>query len=138
MLSGYAWGDDFPRDQLTIQTQTGRHVFNVEVARTPQQRAQGLMHRSALASDAGMLFDYGYPQPVSMWMKNTLIPLDMLFIGPKGIIESVRVRAVPHSLDSISSKGDVRAVLELNGGATERLGIKSGDQVIHPIFGASD
>src|SRR3546814_14529348 len=81
-----------------------------------------------------MLFVYSQPRRVSMWMKNTLIPLDMLFIAPDGRIESIVKRAVPHSLATISSRGKVRAVLELNGGTVDRLGIRPGDRVVHPIF----
>src|SRR3546814_13522615 len=86
------------------------------------------MYRDHLAADAGMLFVYSQPRRVSMWMKNTLIPLDMLFIAPDGRIESIVKRAVPHSLATISSRGKVRAVLELNGGTVDRLGIRPGDR----------
>lgn len=125
----------FETSALVIVSDNGRHVFTVELAVTPEQRAQGLMYRRSMAPDAGMLFDFGrHPTRASMWMKNTFIPLDMLFIKTDGEIESVAARTVPHSLESISSAGPVRAVLELNGGTAARLGIRPGDRVEHPIF----
>lgn len=119
---------------LTIETDGGKHRFKVEVARTAEQRALGLMHRRSMPADAGMLFDFETDQPVAMWMMNTLIPLDMLFIARDGRIVNIAQRTVPHSTASIPSAGSVRFVLELNGGATARLGIKAGDRAIHPIF----
>jgi uncharacterized protein len=124
-----------PRGDVTVVAGSGRHVFHVEIAATPEQMAQGLMYRKSLAPDAGMLFDYGSPQPASFWMKNTLIPLDMIFIAPDGRILNIHERAVPGSLDPIPSAGPVRGVLEVNGGTASRLGIKPGDRVLHPIFG---
>lgn len=126
----------FERSTLVIVSGDERHPFTVEMAVTSEQRAQGLMFRRELAADAGMLFDFGKrPSRAAMWMKNTLIPLDMLFIAPDGRIESIAERTVPHSLESISSRGPVRAVLELNGGTVSRLGIEPGDRVEHPLFG---
>ena len=113
----------------------GRHTFNVEIARSPAQRRQGLMFRERMAADAGMLFDYQQAQPISMWMKNTYIPLDMIFIDQDGIISHISERAVPLSLQPISSNGPVRAVLEVNGGIVDRFNIKVGDEVRHKIFG---
>jgi len=111
-----------------------RHAFTVEVAATDETRQVGLMFRKSLAADAGMLFDYQTPQPVAMWMKNTLIPLDMLFIGADSRISRIAERTVPHSLATIDSGGPVRAVLELNAGTAARLGIKVGDLVRHAAF----
>ncbi len=129
----------FETSRLVIVSESGRHEFKVELAVTPEQRAQGLMYRRSMAADAGMLFDYSRrPGRASMWMKNTFIPLDMLFIKADGEIESIAARTVPHSLESISSRGPVRAVLELNGGTAERLGIKPGDRVEHRLFGTAD
>lgn len=122
------------KTDLVVVSDSGRHHFGVELARTPDQQATGLMYRDHLAADAGMLFVYSQPRRVSMWMKNTLIPLDMLFIAPDGRIESIVKRAVPRSLATISSRGKVRAVLELNGGTVDRLEIQPGDRVVHPIF----
>ena len=121
---------------LTIETADGRSlVFAIELAQTPEQQARGLMNRAKLPADAGMLFDFGVDRPVAMWMKNTLIPLDMVFIEADGRIAGIAQRTVPMSLEVISSPGPVRAVLELNGGTAERLNVKTGDRVAHPIFG---
>jgi uncharacterized protein len=125
----------FPRSELTIISATGRHRFQIEVAETPQQMMQGLMFRRSLAPDAGMLFDYKRPTTATMWMRNTLIPLDMLFVDARGKIVNIQQRAVPQSDDVIAAAAPVRAVIELNGGTAERLGIAPGDQVVHPIFG---
>ncbi len=120
---------------LSIKTADGRTLaFSVELARTPEEWRVGLMNRAHLAPDAGMLFDFAADRPVAMWMKNTLIPLDMIFISRDGRITGIAQRAVPLSLEIIASPGPVRAVLEVNGGVTERLGIAKGDQVIHPMF----
>jgi len=128
----------FEHSRLAIISQSGRHEFEVELAVTPQQRSQGLMYRRNMLPDAGMLFDFGrQPTRASMWMRNTFIPLDMLFIKADGEIESIAARTVPHSLETISSDGPVRGVLELNGGTADRLGIKPGDRVEHPIFEAA-
>jgi uncharacterized membrane protein (UPF0127 family) len=120
--------------RLVIEGERGRHTFAVEVAATDETRQVGLMFRKTLAADAGMLFDYQTPQPVAMWMKNTLIPLDMLFIGADHRISGIAERTVPHSLATIDSGGPVRAVLELNAGTAARLGIKVGDLVRHAAF----
>src|ERR1700730_8157760 len=125
----------FPRAELTIVSAGGPHKFTVELATTPAQMEQGLMFRQRLAADAGMLFDYRAPAMASMWMKNTLIPLDMLFVDERGRIINIHERAVPGSLDPIAAAAPARAVIELNGGTAAHLGIKPGDRVIYPIFG---
>lgn len=125
----------FPSAALTIVTASGPHKFSVELATTPEQMAQGLMFRQSLAPDAGMLFDFVTPSMATMWMKNTLIPLDMLFVDATGHIVNIHERAVPQSLATIAAAAPVRAVIELNGGTAARLGIKPGDRVIFPIFG---
>lgn len=126
---------DFPTDRLVIETRDGaRHGFEIEIADDPDTRAYGLMFVEEMAEDRGMLFDYGRDQRVSMWMKNTYIPLDMLFIEADGEIESIIERTTPHSLQPRSSKGRVRAVLELKGGTAARLGIAPGDRVVHGVF----
>lgn len=128
--------DDFARSVVGIETAGGAvHEFRVYLAQTPQQQARGLMFVAELPTDHGMLFDYPRPQRVSMWMKNTLIPLDMLFIRADGIVANIARRTVPGSLAVIGSEGKVRAVLELNGGTADRLGIRPGDRVRHAIFG---
>ena len=122
---------------LSITTASGStHRFTVELADTAERRAVGLMYRASMAADHGMLFDFKTDQPVSMWMRNTRIPLDMLFIARDGRIVNIAERAVPFSETTVPSKGPVRAVLELNGGTTARLGIKPGDRVTHPMFKA--
>ncbi len=121
----------FEKSELTIESGEAKHRFAVEVARTSEQLQQGLMFRPKMAPDAGMLFLYDPPQPVAMWMMNTLIPLDMLFIGADGRIINIRERAVPGSTATIESAGPARAVLELNGGTTARLNLKPGDRVRH-------
>jgi len=131
--------DDFARSSLGVETADGAvHEFRVYLARTPQQQARGLMFVAELPADHGMLFDYPRPQRVSMWMKNTLIPLDMLFIRADGSIANIAQRTVPGSLAVINSEDKVRAVLELNGGTAARLGIRPGDRVRHAIFGDSE
>ncbi len=119
----------FSKSKLVIETAKGKFPFDIELALTPPQMEQGLMFRRSLAADAGMLFDYGDPQPIAMWMKNTLIPLDMVFInaGKDGKVVDFRERAVPMSLDTIEPKVPARAVLEVNAGTVQRLG--------HPGFG---
>ena len=125
----------FPTSELTIVTATGPHRFKIEVAETAAQMEQGLMFRTSLAPDAGMLFIYSQPTVATMWMRNTLIPLDMLFVDAQGRIVNMHERAVPQSLDIISATAPVRAVIELNGGTAARLGIEPGDRVLYPLFG---
>jgi uncharacterized membrane protein (UPF0127 family) len=125
----------FSKSKLVIETAKGKFPFDIELALTPPQMEQGLMFRRSLAADAGMLFDYGDPQPVAMWMKNTLIPLDMVFIGKDGTVVDFRERAVPMSLDTIEPKVPARAVLEVNAGTAQRLGLQVGNTVHHAFFG---
>ncbi len=128
----------FERDRLVIETAAGaRHQLEIELAASPEQRAQGLMFRRDLAPDAGMLFLYGREWPVSMWMKNTLIPLDMLFIDGGGRVVHIAERTVPQSLESVSAGRPVTAVLELNGGTAARLGLAPGDRLLYGAFGTS-
>ena len=123
------------QERLVIVTASGGvHRFTVEVARSRAEHERGLMFRDSLADDRGMLFDWGGMAPAAMWMKNTLIPLDMLFIDADGTILDIFANTVPGSLDVITAGVPVRAVLELNGGAAKRLGLKPGDRVRHPIF----
>ena len=125
----------FETASLSIETAAGdAHAFQVEIAETGAQRAQGLMFRRQMAADAGMLFLFGGSEVRAMWMKNTLIPLDMLFIDETGKIVRIEERTVPHSERAIVSGGPVAAVLELNAGTASRLGIKPGDRVHYPAF----
>lgn len=127
--------ETFTKDRLTIVTADGReYPFRVEIAETFQQRAQGLQGRRQMAADAGMLFDFGKIQPVTMWMKDTFIALDMIFIGPGGKIVNIVHETVPQSLSIIGSAGPVRGVLEVRAKTAARLGIKPGDRVKHRIF----
>jgi len=123
------------KSSLVIDTGGGPKRFAVELALTAKEQAQGLMFRRSLAPDGGMLFDFGETREASFWMRNTLIPLDMLFIDADGHIADIHERAVPLSEEPIESSVPVRAVLEVNGGTVARLGIKPGDVVHHAIFG---
>ena len=111
------------------------HRYEVEIAATPGARAQGLMFRRELAPGAGMLFDFGRDEVARMWMKNTFIPLDMVFAARDGTVRGIVRNARPRSLDTISSRVPVRAVLEVNGGEAERIGLAAGDLLRHPVFG---
>jgi len=121
-------------ESLTIVTASGRHVFQVEVMRTPDQRARGLMHRQFMPADRGMLFDFKQVEPVAMWMQNTYISLDMLFIRADGTVARIAERAEPLSTRTIPSGEPVLSVLEVNAGTAEKLGIKPGDKVEHSLF----
>ena len=121
-------------EPLTIAGASGRHAFQVEVARNDAERAQGLMYRRSLAPDRGMLFDFARVQPISMWMQNTYIPLDMIFIRADGSIARIAENAEPLSTRTIPSGEPVLAVLEVIGGTAARLGVKPGDRVEHPLF----
>ena len=116
-------------DQISLCIQSGdkKHGFTVEMARTPQQQSKGLMFRESLADDRGMLFPYQQPSILSFWMKNTLIPLDIIFIRADGSIESIAANTTPYSLESVSSGEKVSAVLEIRGGLAAQRAIKPGD-----------
>ena len=121
----------FPKDTVTIETAAGaKHRFDVELATSPQQISQGLMFRRQMAADAGMLFVFE-PHQAVFWMKNTFIPLDMIFIGTDGRILNIAERTIPHSETPVPASGPTRAVLEVNGGTASRLGLKPGDRVRH-------
>ena len=131
-----AWAlETFGTSELTIQTAGGPQKFTIELALSDAQMEQGLMFRRSLAANAGMLFDFRSPTNVTMWMKNTLIPLDMLFLDEQGRIIDIHERAVPLSTDVIAAKSPARYVIELNGGTAARLGIRPGDRVTSPYFG---
>jgi uncharacterized membrane protein (UPF0127 family) len=125
----------YDRSSLVIVTSAREIKFDIELALTEPQREHGLMFRKSLGAYEGMLFDFYREQPVSFWMKNTLIPLDMVFIAGDGTIRHVHANAKPLSTDTIPSEYPVRAVLEINGGTAGLLGIKPGDRVKHQIFG---
>ena len=127
-----------PTEKLVIVTRDGRRLdFTVEMAIQPEQQMIGLMFRPEVKPDEGMLFDWGSPRESSMWMRNTITPLDMVFIAADGRIHRIAERTVPLSLATVSSGGPVRATLELAAGVTERLDIRAGDRVLHPMFGTA-
>lgn len=123
-----------PVEPLTIVTGSGPHAFLVEVMRTDQERERGLMFRRSLPPDRGMLFDFKTAAPVMMWMKNTYIPLDMMFIGPDGRVISTAVDAEPMSERIIPSGGAALAVLEVKAGTVARLGVRVGDRIENAMF----
>ncbi len=122
------------RETLILVTSAGERRIDIEVAESAEEKSLGLMFRTALADNQGMLFPYLPPQEITMWMKNTYIPLDMVFIRADGTVHRIAVRTEPLSEKVIASGGDVTGVLELAGGASERLGLKAGDKVLHPHF----
>lgn len=127
---------NFPSELLTVISAGGtKHQFLVELATSDEQRSRGLMFRKHLDADAGMLFDFGVTRRVSMWMMNTEIPLDMLFIGEGGAIHCIHREAEPMSQAIIDSRGPVKYVLEINGGRAAALGIREGDRVISRQIG---
>ena len=121
--------------RLTVTTQSGNEIlYKVEIATTQKQRQRGLMFRDSMPKDQGMLFGYRSQRQVSMWMKNTILPLDMLFIDSSGKIINIVKNTTPFSEETIDSGGVVLSVLELNAGQAEKHGIQAGDQVSYPIF----
>lgn len=114
---------------ITVHTATGDHVFTVEWALTPAERQRGLMYRPEMAADHGMVFDFFVEAPVSFWMANTLIPLDMIFIREDGTVFSIAEHTTPLSLAAVPSGGPVRYVLEVNAGTADRIGLLPGDRI---------
>ncbi len=126
---------ELPKEKLTIVTKDGqRHEFNVEMALSPEQQTVGLMFRKQVPADGGMLFDWGAPRTSTMWMRNTVSPLDMVFINADGSVRRIVENTVPESLAMIDSGGPVRATLELAAGTARRLDIHVGDRVEQRIF----
>lgn len=121
-------------EPLTVATRSGVHPLAVEVMRTDAERSRGLMFRRSMAPDHGMLFDFARVEPVAMWMKNTYLPLDMVFIRADGTVARVAADTEPLSTRVIPSGEPVLAVLELNAGTAARLGLRSGDRIGHPLF----
>ena len=122
------------RNTVEIASKTGVHVFSVEIADTEATREKGLMYRKELPEGRGMLFDFFRDQPVGFWMKNTYIPLDMIFIRSDGRILNIAENTTPMSEKEVPSAGPVQAVLEVRGGTARKLGIAAGDRVANPIF----
>jgi len=124
----------FEVEEVPIKTKSGILTFQMEIATSREQRQQGLMYRTSIKEGHGMLFDYGYPYVARMWMKNTLIPLDMLFVRADGSIAYIHHRAIPGDLSEIGAGEPVRAVIELAGGQAKKLSITTGDTVLYSIF----
>lgn len=132
-----AFADDAPLSKIepvTVATETGVTMFTVEMADTPEIQQRGLMFRQRLPEDRGMLFDFGEPRRVAMWMKNTLISLDMIFIRADGTVAGIAKRTTPQSLDTLGVAEPIKAVLEVAGGVSDKIGLKPGDTVYHRIF----
>ena len=121
-------------EALEIVTASGSHQFSVEVMRDDSQRARGLMYRRSMPQDRGMLFDFKREEPVSMWMKNTYLSLDMVFVDRSGRVINVAENTEPLSERIIPSGAPAYAVLELNAGSARRIGLKAGDRLRHSIF----
>jgi uncharacterized membrane protein (UPF0127 family) len=124
-----------PTTSVVIDTDHGRVTFKTELAADAASRERGLMFRTKMAADAGMLFDFHVPEFENFWMKNTVLPLDLIFIRGNGTISSIAPNAVPYSLTTIPSAEAVRAVLEINGGRAAALGIEPDQHVHNAIFG---
>ena len=130
------WAAETCRDDAVfLRGPWGSARFSVEIADTIASRARGLMHRESLPKSHGMLFIYGRPSNVAFWMKNTLIPLDMIFLDADGVVQKVHHRAIPGDLTQIPGGDHILAVLEINGGLAEAMGITEGSQMRHPAFG---
>ncbi len=124
----------FRKDKLTLKTASGEHVIEIEVAETEEQKSLGLMYRPKVPPNTGMLFPYGRPQELTMWMRNTYASLDMIFIRADGSVHRIEFGTEPLSEKVISSGAAVTAVLELGAGEAKRLGVKAGDRVLHSTF----
>ena len=123
-----------PMESLVIKSKDASHTFSVEVADTLEEQARGLMYRESMPDDQGMLFEFSEPKIATIWMKNTAIPLDIIFVRSNGKILKIEHLATPYSLRSASSEASVAAVVELNGGRARELGIMPGDIVKHEFF----
>lgn len=122
------------KQALTFVTSAGNHTITVEVADSDQERSTGLMFRRSLGDNEGMIFLYPHEQEITMWMRNTYIPLDMIFVRKTGVIHRIEKDTEPFSERIIPSNGEVLAVIEMKGGSAARLGLKSGDKVDYPAF----
>ncbi|WP_108659652.1 DUF192 domain-containing protein [Acuticoccus kandeliae] len=120
-----------PADELVLVTGSGTHTFTIEIADDPVERAQGLMFRETMARDHGMLFDFGREAPRAFWMKNTPLPLDIIFTRGDGTVVSIAKHTTPFSTDSIPSDGPARFVFEVNAGVADEIGLAPGDTLLH-------
>ncbi len=127
-------GQESALETIEIRSASGVHKVSVEVMRTPEQLERGLMFRKYMPEDRGMLFDFKSEAPIMMWMKNTYIPLDMVFISKDGTITGIAENAEPLSESIIPSNGPILSVLEINAGVSAKLGLKKGDKIIASIF----
>ena len=127
----------FETSEIWVESGSSQYHFFVQIAETRSQRQRGLMFRSDLPQNTGMLFDFGEETQLSMWMKNTFIPLDMLFVNKQGTIHKIVENTTPLSLKTIPGGAPTMVVIELNAGVTRRLGIRPGDKIIHGIFNAN-
>lgn len=134
LTPGPAWAEDGVFEPLTIVTKSGRHDFQVEVMRTEEEQARGMMYRRSLADDRGMLFQFPAEKVATFWMQNTYVSLDMIFIRADGRVHRIAERAEPLSTRTISSGAPVLAVLEVVAGTAKRLGIVPGDRVENAMF----
>ncbi len=130
VCSSAAWA--FEDSALSVQTSSGEHLFTIEIARSSQEQALGLMHRRELAPDYAMLFPFEQPREASFWMRDTYVSLDMVFIAEGGAVHRIERSTEPLSLRSVPSRGPVIAVLEFVAGTADRIGLAPGDLVIHP------
>ena len=133
-LGAEVHAESLEKQPLTFLASAGKHRVTVEVADSDAERSTGLMFRRSLGDDEGMIFIYPSDQPISMWMKNTYISLDMIFVRANGTIHRIAADTEPFSEQTVSSGDNVRAVIEMKAGSAKRLGLKSGDKVEHPAF----
>ena len=124
-------------DEVELRGDWGSARFSIEIADDSAERAQGLMYREKMPRSAGMLFVFEQPGPVSFWMRNTLIPLDMIFADARGVVRRVHSRAIPGDETPIEGGTDIRFVLEINGGMAQAMGIAVGSELRHPAIGAA-
>lgn len=138
VMAGQAVAEACREDQVHLRGDWGEARFRVEVADTGAERAQGLMHRDSMPKGAGMLFVYPRPQvAVAFWMKNTRIPLDIIFMDARGVVQRIAHRAVPYDETSLPGGKGIQYVLEINGGLAQAMGIAPGTQLRHPAIGES-
>lgn len=132
-----ALADDCRPDRVSLRGDWGKAAFVVEISDDEAERSQGLMYREHLPQRAGMLFVYPEPQPASFWMKDTLIPLDIIFLDQTGVVTTIHANAIPQDLTPLSGGDSVFAVLEINGGLAARYGISIGSEMRHEVFSNS-
>ncbi len=133
-LLGPALAAECSENAVTLRGDWGQARFSVEIADDSAERAKGLMFRESMSTAAGMLFVYDRPQPMSFWMRNTLIPLDLLFIDSRGVVQHIHENAVPLDETPIYGGENLLSVLEINGGLAKRIGITKGTELRHPAF----